>query len=123
MTNTGIFVGAHPIARASNFHRAIDLIISAERLAAVRSREPVNTGAYIWGDATTTIGTRVDAFASHGRSLYPVAGIVRISNIIGMINSNVSAGLNGEATIVNSRPLVIIVVALLPFPSIAKEAI
>ena len=123
MTNAGIFVGAHPISRASNFHGAIDLVMSAKRRTAVHSRESVHAGAYIWGNAAPTICTRVDAFASHDRPLDPDAGIVRISNVIGMVDTNVSSGLNGKATIIDRCPVVIIVVALLPFPPIAEEAI
>ena len=123
MTNTGIFVGAHPISRASNFHGAIDLVMSAKRLTAVHSRESVHAGAYIWGNTAPPICTRVDAFASHDRPLDPAAGIVRISNVIGMVDTNVSAGLDGKAAIIDRCPVVIIVVALLPFPPIAEEAI
>ena len=123
MTNAGIFIGTHSISRASNFYGAIDLIVAAKRFAAILSRESVNTGAYIWSNAAPTIGTSVDAFASHNRSLDPAAGIVRISNIIGMVDSNVPAGLNGEAAVTDSRPVVVIVVALLPFPAVAEEAI
>ena len=123
VTNAGIFVGAHPISRASNFHGAIDLVMSAKRLTAVHSRESVHAGAYIWGNTATTICTRVDAFASHDRPLDPAAGIVRISNIIGMVDSNMTAGVNGKGAVTDSRPVVIIIVALLPFPAVAEEAI
>ena len=123
MTNTGIFVGAYPIPRASNFHSAIDLVMSTKRFAAVHSCESVNAGTYIRGNTATAIRTRVDAFTSHDRSLDPAAGVIGIANIIGVVDANVSAGLNGKATIIDSRSVVIIVVTLLPFPPIAKETI
>ena len=123
VTNTGIFVGTYPIARASNLHSAIDLVIPTKRFATVHSCESVNAGTYIRGNAATTICTRVDAFTSHDRSLDPAAGVISISNIIGVVDANVSTGPNGKAIFVDSRPIVMIVVALLPFPPIAKKTI
>ena len=123
MTNTGIFVGAYPISRASNLHGAINLVMPTKRFAAVHSCESVNAGTYIRSNTATTIGTRVDAFTSHFRSLDPAAGVISISNIIGVVDANVSAGLDGKTVIIDCRPVVIVVVALLPFPPIAEETI
>jgi len=123
VTNAQVFVGTNAVAGASNLDGTANLSFSAIWRITIEPCPAVFARTHIWGNAAATIGTRIDTLASHDRSLDPTPRHIGISNVVGMVGSNVPSGLEGKATVVDSSPVVIIVVPLLPLPTIAKEPI
>jgi len=95
----------------------------AKRDSAILATPPIFARAHIGPDAASTIGAGINPFSPHSLPLHPTATVVGISNEVGMVDPYVPTWFDGKATVINCCPVAIIVVALLPFPIIAKEPI